>query len=69
MTDFQRVGGLKFLVGGEVGDQFSVKCSTNPAASFASWQSLGIVTNTYGVVPFLDPQALTNQVRFYRTGP
>jgi hypothetical protein len=72
MTEFQRVGGFKFLVGGVVGDQFSVKCSTNTAASLASWQSLGTVTNTYGVVPFLDSQALTNRMRFYRaqrTGP
>jgi hypothetical protein len=27
---------------------------------------LGRVTNTLGVVPFLDPAALTNQQRFYR---
>jgi len=69
---FQRVGGFKFLVGGVVGDQFSIKCSTNVAASFASWPSLGTVTNTYGVVPFVDSQALTNRMRFYRaqrTGP
>jgi hypothetical protein len=72
MTEFQRVGGFKFLVGGVVGDQYSVKCSTNAAGSLASWQSLGPVTNTYGVVPFVDPEALTNQIRFYRvqrTGP
>jgi len=25
------------------------------------------MTNTYGVVPFLDTQALTNKLRFYRT--
>jgi hypothetical protein len=65
-AEFQRVGGFKFLVGGVVGDQFSVNWSTNAAASLASWQSLGAVTNTYGVVPFIDPQALTNPVRFYR---
>src|ERR1017187_7529626 len=46
---FQRVGGFKFLIGGVVGDQFSVKYSTNVAASLASWPSLGTVTNTYGV--------------------
>ena len=28
--------------------------------------ALGSVTNTYGVVPFLDPQALTTERRFYR---
>jgi|ERR1039458_10133297 hypothetical protein len=72
MAECQRVGGLKFLVGGVVGDQFIVKCSTNAAASLASWQALGAVTNSYGVVPFIDPQALTNRMRFYRaqrTGP
>jgi hypothetical protein len=71
-AEFQRVGGFKFLVGGVVGDQFSVKGSTNVAASLASWPSLGTVTNSYGVVPFVDPQALTNRMRFYRaqrTGP
>ena len=71
-AEFQRVGGLKFLVGGVVGDQFSVKCSTNTTASLASWQALGTVTNTYGVVPFIDSQLLTNRMRFYRaqrTGP
>src|ERR1039457_3957030 len=65
-AEFQRVGGFKFLVAGVVGDQFSVNGSTNVAASLASWPSLGTVTNTYGVVPFLDSQALTNRMRFYR---
>jgi hypothetical protein len=71
-AEYQRVGGFKFLVGGVVGDQYSIKCSTNVAASLGSWQSLGSVTNSYGVVPFIDPQALTNRMRFYRaqrTGP
>jgi hypothetical protein len=71
-AEFQRVGGFKFLVGGVVGDQFSVKCSTNVTASLASWLPLGTVTNSYGVVPFVDSQALTNRIRFYRaqrTGP
>jgi regulation of enolase protein 1 (concanavalin A-like superfamily) len=71
-AEFQRVGGFKFLVGGVAGDQFSIKYSTNAAASLDSWQSLGSVTNSYGVVPFLDSQALTNRMRFYRaqrTGP
>ena len=68
----QNLGGFPVLVGGVVGDQFSVKGSTNAAASLASWQSLGTMTNTWGVVTFLDSQALTNRMRFYRaqrTGP
>jgi hypothetical protein len=68
----QNLGGFPVLVGDMVGAQFNVKCSTNVAASLASWQSLGTVTNTWGVVPFLDSQALTNPMRFYRaqrTGP
>ena len=72
MAEFERVGGLKFLVGGVVGDQYSVKYSTNAAASMTNWPLLGTVTNSYGVVPFIDPQALTNRMRFYRaqrTGP
>ena len=63
---FQSVGGFKFLVGGVVGDYYSIKCSTNVAASLASWPLLGTVTNTYGVVPFVDTQALTNKRMFYR---
>jgi hypothetical protein len=66
MAELQRVGGFKFLVGGGLSDQFSIKWSANVAAPLASWVSLGSVTNQYGVVPFLDPQAVTNTKRFYR---
>jgi hypothetical protein len=59
-------GGFKMLIGGPVGDGFTVKASPDIEASFATWSPLGTVTNTYGVVPFLDAQALTNQHRFYR---
>jgi hypothetical protein len=62
----QNLGGFPVLVGGVVGDQLRTRCSINPAASFASWQSLGTVTNTLGVVTFLDSQALTNPMCFYR---
>ena len=62
----QNLGGFPVLAGGVVGDQYSVKYSTNVAASLASWQSLGTVTNTWGVATFLDSQALTNKMRFYR---
>ena len=62
----QWLGGFKLLVAGQVGDQFNVKCTTNLAMPYASWTSLGFITNQYGVVPFLDPQALTNQHRYYR---
>jgi len=59
-------GGFKLLIGGPVGDGFTVKASPDIETPFTSWSPLGTVTNTYGVVPFLDPQALTNQHRFYR---
>jgi hypothetical protein len=68
----QNLGGFPVLVGGVVGDQFSVKCTNNVAASMSNWPSLGTVTNTWGVATFLDSQALTNRMRFYRaqrTGP
>ncbi len=61
-----RVGGFKALVGGVAGDRYAVKSSANVAAPSASWLDLGTVTNTYGVVPFTDAQALTNGIRFYR---
>ena len=60
------LGGFKMLVAGTLGDQFNVKYTTNIATPFASWNSLGVITNQFGVVPFLDPQALTNQHRYYR---
>jgi hypothetical protein len=72
LAAMQNLGGFPVLAGGVVGDQFSIKCSTNAAASLASWPSLGMVTNTWGVATFVDSQALTNRMRFYRvqrTGP
>jgi hypothetical protein len=62
----QRVGGFEFLLRGAVGDYFTIKGTTNVGASFVTWPSLGTVTNTYGVLPFLDVQALTSTHRFYR---
>jgi hypothetical protein len=66
MAEFQRVGGFKALVGGNVGDRYAIKASPDVSTPFASWPQLGMVTNTYGVVLFKDAQALTNQQRFYR---
>ena len=65
-AEFQRVGGFKFLVGGVVGDFYSIKASANISAPLSSWPSLGTITNSYGVVPFVDPQALTNSHKYYR---
>jgi hypothetical protein len=65
-AEFQRVGGFEFLLGGAVGDYFTIKGSTNVTTPVASWSQLATVTNIYGVVPFIDSQALTNPVRFYR---
>jgi hypothetical protein len=66
LAELQRVGGFEFLLGGTVGDYFGVRGSTNVTAPVASWSPLGMVTNTYGVVPFVDVQALTNSLQFYR---
>ena len=65
-AEFLRVGGFKVLVGGVVGERYAIKSSAVVDAPFASWLDMGTVTNTYGVVPFTDPQALTNGMRFYR---
>ena len=68
----QNLGGFPVLVGGVVGDQFSIKCTNNVAAPFASWPTNATLTNTWGVATYLDTQALTNRMRFYRaqrTGP
>jgi hypothetical protein len=56
----------KALVGGRVGNRYVLKSSATVAALSASWLDLGTVTNMYGVVPFTDPQALTNANRYYR---
>jgi hypothetical protein len=60
------LGGFKMLIGGPVGEVYAVKASQTVNAPLASWVTLGTVTNTYGVVPFLDPHALTYRYRFYR---
>jgi hypothetical protein len=65
-AEFQRVGGFEFLLGGNVGDYFSILTSKSMTNSVSSWQSLGTVTNTYGVLPFIDSNALTNKNLFYR---
>jgi hypothetical protein len=64
--NLQWLGGFKLLVAGSVGDQFSVNYTTNLATPYPLWSSLDFITNQYGVVPFLDSQALTNQQRYYR---
>src|SRR5208282_631600 len=58
-AEFQRVGGFEFLLAGVVGDYYSIKGSTSITTPLASWSQVATVTNTYGVVPFIDPQALT----------
>ncbi|SPE57165.1 hypothetical protein SBV1_2670012 [Verrucomicrobia bacterium] len=58
----QSLGGFKMLLAGNVADWMSVQSSSH----LINWATLGTVTNTYGVVPLLDPQALTNAFRFYR---
>jgi hypothetical protein len=71
-AEFQRVGGFEFLLGGVVGEYDSIKGTTNLTTSFGNWSTIVTVTNSYGVVPILDPGALTNQMKYYRaqkTGP
>ena len=65
-AELQRIGGSEFLLSGTVGDYFGIYGSTDVTMPLASWSHLGTATNTYGVVPLLDTQALTNTVRFYR---
>ena len=66
MSEFQRVGGFKLLLDGAVGAAYNIKVSPTANAPFASWPVLTTVTNTYGVVPVVDAQALTNGHRLYR---
>jgi len=62
LAGLQALGGFKMLLGGNVNDWLVIKSTPD----FATWTDLGTVTNTYGVVGFLDSQALTNAFRFYR---
>jgi hypothetical protein len=64
--ELQRIGGFEFLLGGVVGEYDNIKATTNLASSFANWPTNVTVTNTYGVVPILDPGALTNKMKVYR---
>ncbi len=54
------------LIGGDVGDRYDIKSSSSVATPLASWPVVGSITNQYGVVPFLDPAALSNGIQFYR---
>ena len=68
----QSLGGFRMLAAGAVGDQFSVRYTTNVTLPFASWLPLGNITNQFGVTVFTDPQALTNPLRYYhlqKVGP
>jgi hypothetical protein len=55
-------GGFKILLDGQPGDWLRVQGTTD----FLSWLPVSTVTNRYGVVDFIDSQALTNGRRFYR---
>jgi hypothetical protein len=65
-SEIQRVGGFKTLLGGVVGEYDNIIATTNIASSFANWPTFVTVTNTYGVMPILDPGALTNRAEYYR---
>ena len=65
-AEFQRVGGFKMLVGGAVGDAFTIRSSPVVETPPGLWPILGTVTNQLGVVEFIDPQASSNLTRFYR---
>jgi len=65
-AEIQALGGFKLLVGGVVGDYFTIRSSEEVSAPFSSWTILGTITNQFGVVDILNPQALTNSQRFYR---
>ena len=65
-TELRRVGGFEFLLGGTKGNYFNIRASTNLSVPFILWPVVATVTNTYGVVPIIDAQSLTNGARYYR---
>ena len=52
---------------GVPGDYFDLRASFDVGALPATWPVLATVRNQWGAVPFLDAQALTNKMRYYRT--
>jgi hypothetical protein len=60
------LGGFRMMILGAVGDRYQMQSSASLAVPFASWPVIGTITNQYGVVPFLDPAALSNGIQFYR---
>ena len=54
-----------FTLQGEPGLAFEILASTNLALPTTNWTSLGTLTNTTGVAPFLDPATSLSR-RFYR---
>ena len=69
MAELQRVGGFKVLLGGTVGEHYTLKATADLSLPFASWPVLATVTNIYGVVEFCDLRAittLTTKPQFYR---
>jgi hypothetical protein len=56
---------LRFLVQGDVGQQFEVLATDDVSVPPQEWTSLGTVTNTSGSVEFIDPEPASGQ-RYYQ---
>jgi hypothetical protein len=61
-----QVGGLRLLLTGSAGERYTVLSAESVDAPAGQWTPVGNVTNTYGVAPFVDPQAIGGAQRFYR---
>jgi hypothetical protein len=62
----ERLGGFKMLLTGKPGDHYTVRATSDLLAPSASWEVLGTLTNRWGAVDFLDSEALSQPLRFYR---
>jgi hypothetical protein len=54
--------GFDLLLEGVPGQVYGIETSTN----FTNWAEMTSITNTWGIVDFLDNSATSNGLRFYR---
>jgi len=53
---------VQFSIAGDFGDRYQIDATTN----LADWESVGVVTNSYGTAQVLDPTATNLPMRLYR---
>ncbi|MGZ5568769.1 MAG: hypothetical protein ACXWKG_17300, partial [Limisphaerales bacterium] len=65
-TEFARVGGLRMLIRGTIGDHYAIKTTGVVTTPFAAESPYNTVTNVLGIVDILDTRTRTSTPQFYR---